>query len=83
MMAIIAKTPITPITMPAMAPVERPVWVWGERLEVGIVSASVVVAGPKVGEVVASIEVWTVFGPVVIVATPGGEAMEPMVTRFL
>lgn len=73
MMAIIARTQITPITMPAMAPTEMPVRVWDERSEVGIV------ADGEEGECVV---VWTVFDPVVIVAPLGGRAIEPMVTRF-
>lgn len=80
MMAIIARTQITPITMPAMAPTEIPVRVWDERLEVGIVADGE--DGPMVGEEGECVVVWTVFDPVVMVAPLGGRAIEPMVTRF-
>lgn len=80
MMVIIARTQITPITMPAMALTEMPDRVWDERLEVGIVVDGE--AGPMVGEEVECVVVWTVFDPVVMVAPLGGRAMEPMVTRF-
>lgn len=39
------------------------------------------VAVGETGPMVDS-EVWAVFDPVVVVAPPGGSAMEPMVTRF-
>ena len=44
--------------------------------------AAVGETGPMVGDEVGCDEVCAVFDPVVMVAPPGGSAMEPMVTRF-
>lgn len=79
MMAIIARTHITPMTMPAMTPAERPVGVSDERLEAAMVGVGD--AGPMVDEG-ECVEVWTVFDPEVMVALLGGRAMDPIVTRF-
>jgi hypothetical protein len=80
MMAIIARTKITPITMPAMAPAESPFRVWAEVSGGGIVAFGE--AGLMIDEEVEPVEISTLFVPVVMVATLGGNAMDPVLTRF-
>lgn len=82
MSAIIARTQMTPITMPAIGPAETLVRVWDEALEVGMMVA-VGLAGTVVGEEVECVKISIGFGNSVAVALLGGRAMEPVVTMFL